>query len=104
MQLPYGRGRGFIQRSHGGAEISVQMPHPGTTLKIAFFCHLWLRPKLLQCYVILFEEAVYLKCMLLERNIVFKLGGWTFSYYGRRGGTSKTQYPLKCNLLKQGDQ
>ena len=68
LQLLYGSGRGFIQRPHGGAEISVQMPHPGTTLKLHFFCHLWLRPKLLQCYVILFEEGVYLKCMLLERT------------------------------------
>ena len=36
LQLPYGRGRGFIQRPHGGAEISVQMPDPGTTLKLHF--------------------------------------------------------------------
>ena len=36
LQLPYGRGRGFIQRPHGGAEISVQMPDPGITLKLHF--------------------------------------------------------------------
>ena len=29
-------GRGFIQRPHGGAEISVQMPDPGITLKLHF--------------------------------------------------------------------
>ena len=29
-------GRGFIQRPHGGAEISVQMPDPGITLKLYF--------------------------------------------------------------------
>ena len=29
-------GRGFIQRPHSGAEISVQMPDPGTTLKLHF--------------------------------------------------------------------
>ena len=29
-------GRGFIQRPHGGAEISVQMPDPGITLKLRF--------------------------------------------------------------------
>ena len=29
-------GREFIQRPHGGAEISVQMPDPGITLKLHF--------------------------------------------------------------------
>ena len=29
-------GREFIQRPHGGAEISVQMPDPGITLKFHF--------------------------------------------------------------------
>ena len=29
-------GRGFIQRPHGGAEISVQMPDLGITLKLHF--------------------------------------------------------------------
>ena len=29
-------GRGFIQRPHGGAEISVQLPDPGITLKLHF--------------------------------------------------------------------
>ena len=29
-------GRGFIQRPHGGVEISVQMPDHGTTLKLHF--------------------------------------------------------------------
>ena len=29
-------GQGFIQRPHGGAEIRVQMPDPGITLKLHF--------------------------------------------------------------------
>ena len=29
-------GQGFTQSPHGGAEISVQMPSPGTTLKLHF--------------------------------------------------------------------
>ena len=54
----------------------------------------------------LFEEGVYLKCMLLERNVVFELDGSTFSHYGGRGGTSKTSssITIKCNLLKLRDQ
>ena len=39
LQLPYGRGWGpgiHTKTSHGGAEISVQMPDPGTTLKLHF--------------------------------------------------------------------
>ena len=38
--------------------------------------------------------------------LCLKLDGSTFSYYGGAVGQVKlaTQYPLKCNLLKQRDQ
>ena len=75
-------GRGFIQRPHGEAGKSVQMPDPRT---IAFYCHLWLRPKLQQCYQILFEGDVCLKCILLARNVVFKIGWIHFFILWKKG-------------------
>ena len=78
-------GRGFIQRPQGGAEISLQMPDPGTTLKLHFLSSQWLRPKLRQCYQILFEGDVYLKCILLARNVVFKIGWIDFFILWKKG-------------------
>ena len=46
----------------------------------------------------LFEEGVYLKCMLLERNVVFELDGSTFSYYEGRGGTGKTSSSITIKM------
>ena len=90
LQLPYGRGWG------PGIHTKTR---PLDNSKIAFYCHLWLRPKLQQCYQILFEGDVYFKCILLARNVVsLKLDGWTFSYYGRRGGTSKTSNSIPIKM------
>ena len=58
---------------------------PRDDSKIAFYCHLWLRPKLQQCYQILFEGDVYLKCILLARNVVFKIGWIDFFILWKKG-------------------
>ena len=58
---------------------------PTRDSKIAFYCYLWLRPKLQQCYQILFEGDVYLKCVLLARNVVFKIGWIDFFILWKKG-------------------
>ena len=58
---------------------------PQDNSKIAFYCYLWLRPKLQQCYQILFKGDVYLKCVLLARNVVFKIGWIDFFILWKKG-------------------
>ena len=76
LQLPYGRGWG------PGIHTKTR---PLDNSKIAFYCHLWLRPKLQQCYQILFEGDVYVKCILLARNVVFKTGWIDFFILWKKG-------------------
>ena len=76
LQLPYGRGWG------PGIHTKTR---PLDNSKIAFYCHLRLRPKLQQCYQILFEGDVYVKCILLARNVVFKTGWIDFFILWKKG-------------------
>ena len=87
LQLPYGRGRGpgiHTKTSRWGWNKCANA-RPRDNSKIAFYCHLWLRPKLQQCYQILFEGDVYLKCILLARNVVFKIGWIDFFILWKKG-------------------
>ena len=90
LQLPYGRGWGpgiHTKTSRWGWNKCANA-RPRDNSKIAFYCHLWLRPKLQQCYQILFED-VYLKCIivciLLARNVVFKTGWIDFFILWKKG-------------------
>ena len=87
LQLPYGRGWGpgiHTKTSRWGWNKCANA-RPRDNSKIAFYCHLWLRPKLQQCYQILFEGDVYLKCILLARNVVFKIGWIDFFILWKKG-------------------
>ena len=91
-------GQGFIQRPHGGAEISVQMPDPGITLKLHFIviCGWGLNfSNVIKFYL---KEMFTLNVYYSREMLCLKLDESTFSYYGRRGGTSKTSNSIPIKM------
>ena len=91
-------GREFIQRPHGEAEISVQMPDPGITIKLHFIviCVWGLNfSNVIEFYL---KEMFTLNVYYSREKLCLKLYGSTFTYYGRRSGTSKTSNSIPIKM------